>query len=206
MKTSQRTNAILHDAYAADYDAQVQAYDCHIADVLFGLCYEFTRPGQFLLDAGIGSGLSAQLFAQAGLEVYGMDFAPAMLDICRAKGFAVDLKEHDLLLLPWPYPSGNFHHLVCCGVLHFIAELDVIFSEAARVLSTGGVFAFTTRLPTAGVSPQQPYDRQVIGEFEIFSHAPAYIETLLAQHAFTRRKMQKCFVGDDLFLLWVVAR
>jgi 2-polyprenyl-3-methyl-5-hydroxy-6-metoxy-1,4-benzoquinol methylase len=40
-----------------------------------------------LLDAGIGSGLSAQLLARAGLEVYGMDFSPAMVEVCRAKGF-----------------------------------------------------------------------------------------------------------------------
>jgi len=31
----------------------------------------------------------------------------------------------------------------------------------------------------------------------------AAVQALLAQHAFTRLKLQKCFVGDDLFLLWV---
>jgi 2-polyprenyl-3-methyl-5-hydroxy-6-metoxy-1,4-benzoquinol methylase len=64
-------SAALHDAYAADYDQQVQSCDCHVADVLFGLCYEYVQPGQRLLDAGIGSGLSAQLFAKAGLEIHG---------------------------------------------------------------------------------------------------------------------------------------
>ena len=39
-------NATLHDAYAADYDQQVQSYGCHVADVLFGLCYEYAQPGQ----------------------------------------------------------------------------------------------------------------------------------------------------------------
>lgn len=198
--------AALHDAYAADYDAQVQAYDCYIADLLFGLCYEFTRPGHRLLDAGIGTGLSAQLFAQAGLEVHGMDFAPAMLEICRAKGFAAGLKLHDIQLTPWPYPAGGFDHLICGGVMHFIAELDAIFGEAARVLAAGGVFGFTTRLPTSAHAGQEPYEREVVGDFEIFSHAPAHIETLLARHAFKRRKVQRCFVGDDLFLLWVVGR
>jgi 2-polyprenyl-3-methyl-5-hydroxy-6-metoxy-1,4-benzoquinol methylase len=111
-------NAGLHDAYAADYDAEARAYDCHIADLLFGLCYEFTCSGQRLLDVGIGSGLSAQLFAKAGLEIYGMDFSPAMLNICQAKGFTAGLKQHDLLQLPWPYPSGRFDVAVCCGVLH----------------------------------------------------------------------------------------
>jgi len=93
-------NATLHDAYAADYDQQVQSYGCYVADVLFGLCYEYVQPGQRVLDAGIGSGLSAQLFAKAGLDVHGMDFSPAMLAACRAKGIAVDLKLHDLQQAP----------------------------------------------------------------------------------------------------------
>ena len=99
--------AELHDAYAADYNAEVLAYDCHITDLLFGLSYEFIRPGQRLLDAGIGSGLSSTLAAKAGLEVHGMDFSPAMLEVCRAKGFAADLKLHDLQHLPWVYSLGR---------------------------------------------------------------------------------------------------
>jgi predicted TPR repeat methyltransferase len=206
MKTPHKTNAALHDAYAVDYDAEVQAYDCHVADVLFGLCYEFIRSDQRLLDAGIGTGLSAQLFAKAGLEIHGMDFSPAMLDICRAKGFAADLRLHDLLRYPWPYPTGGFEHVICCGVMHFIPELDGICGEARRVLTASGMFAFTTRLPTSDWVGHQPYDRQVVGEFEVFSHATDYIEAVLAQNAFTRLKTQRCFVGDDLFLLWVVGR
>ncbi len=196
-------NATLHDAYAIEYDAQVRAYDCHIHDVLFGLCYEYIRPGQRLLDAGIGSGLSAQSFARAGLTVYGMDFAPAMLDVCRTKRFAADLRQHDLLQIPWPYQDGTFDHVVCCGVLHFIAGLDGIFGEVARLLMAGGVFAFTTRVPDA-MGADQPYARHVSGEFEVFSHASGYIETRLVQLAFTCLKRQKCFVGEDLFQLWIV--
>jgi predicted TPR repeat methyltransferase len=198
--------AALHDTYAADYDDQVKAYDCYITDVLFGLCYEFIAPGQVLLDAGIGSGLSAQLFARAGLEIYGMDFSPAMLDRCQRKGFAVELKQHDLLQIPWPYPAARLDHVICCGVLHFVADLESIFGEAARIVRSGGLFAFTTKVAAAPASDQEKYDRQRSDEFEIFSHTPAYIETLLAQHAFTHVKMQKCFVGADLFDLWIARK
>ena len=203
---SPSTNADLHDAYAADYDAQVLAYDCHIADLLFGLCYEFTRPGQRLLDAGIGSGLSSASFAKAGLQVYGMDFSPAMLEICRSKGFAADLKQHDLQQIPWPYPSDRFDHLVCCGVMHFIPDLDGILGEAQRVLVNGGLLAFTTQLPITLETDPTDYERQVVGDFKIFSHVPAYLEKLLARHFFRRLKTQKCYVGDDLFALWVTGR
>jgi predicted TPR repeat methyltransferase len=203
---SPSTNADLHDAYAADYDAQVLAYDCHIADLLFGLCYEFIQPGQRLLDAGIGSGLSSASFAKAGLQVYGMDFSPAMLEICRSKGFAADLKQHDLQQIPWPYPSDRFDRLVCCGVMHFIPDLDGILGEAQRVLVEGGLLAFTTRLPIMLETAPTDYERQVVGDFEIFSHVPAYLEKLLARHFFRRLKTQKCCVGDDLFALWVTGR
>lgn len=199
-------NAILHDAYAADYDQQVQSYGCHMADLLFGLCYENLQPGQRLLDAGIGSGLSAQLFAKAGLEVHGMDFSPAMLAVCRAKGFAVDLTLHDLQQAPWPYPPAGFDHVVCCGVLHFIGSLETIFGEAVRVLAPGGVLAFSTQLPAALSDDRQPYQQRAVGDFDLFAHAPAYVEALLAQHSLARLKQQKCFVGDDLFMLWVLRR
>ena len=144
------------------------------------------------------------LFAKAELEVHGMDFSPAMLEICRAKGFTADLKQHDLQRLPWPYPSGSFDHVVCCGVMHFIPELAGIFGEAQRLLAESGLFAFTTRLPAMPEVGAPDYERQTVGDFEIFSHAPGYIEGLLEQHAFTRLKRQKCFVGEDLFLLWIV--
>lgn len=191
-----------HDSYAADYDAQVRAHDCHIADLVLGLCFEHTRPGQSLLDVGTGSGLSAQLFARAGLEVSGMDYSPAMLEICKTKGFFADLQKHDLTVTPWPYPANHFDYLVACGVFHFIGELAGIFDEASRLLRPGGLFAFTTRFPSTD-RQGEPFAHHQAGGFEIFSHSTDYIASLLKQSAFTRRKLQKCFIGDDLFLVWV---
>jgi predicted TPR repeat methyltransferase len=198
-------NHTQHDSYAADYDAQVRAYNCYIADLVFGLCYEFIHPGQRLLDAGTGSGLSAQPFARAGLQVSGMDFSPAMLDICRAKGFFADIQQHDLALTPWPYPADHFDHLVACGVFHFIPGLESIFAEAARLLKPAGCFAFTTRFTTADL-PADPYTRHLAGDFEIFSHSQAYIEAMLKRSALTQLKLQKCFVGEDIFLIMVAQK
>jgi predicted TPR repeat methyltransferase len=192
----------LHDLYAADYDNQVQACECHVADVLFGLCYEFIQPRQSLLDLGIGSGLSAALFAKAGLKIHGMDFSPAMLEICQNKGIAVDLKQHDLGQTPWQYPAAQFNHVVCCGVLHFVSDLDSIFNEVARILRVGGIFAFTTKTPSSA-SDASKYEKQLTGDFEIFSHSPEYIQSLLERRSFLRIKTQKCFVGEDLFNIWL---
>jgi len=203
---NQIINASRHDAYAQGYDHQVQAYDCHVADTIFGLCYEFLQPGQNLLDAGIGTGLSAQLFAKAGLVIHGFDFSPAMLEICRSKELAVELIQHDIQLVPWPYSSSKFDHLLCCGVLHFIPDLESIFGEAERLVRKGGVFAFSSRSMSPSKTRHPKYARQIVDGFEIFSHSPDYLESLLKTHTFLQLKTQKIFVGNDHFLLWILQK
>lgn len=198
--------AALHDAYAAEYDDQVRASECYLAEVLFGLIYEGLSPGERVLDLGIGSGLAAAPLARAGLQVYGVDFSPAILDLCRAKGIAAELKQHDLRDVPWPYPTAIFDHVVSCGLLHFIPDLEAIFAEAGRVTRPGGSFAFTTKAPQAGGDKELPYERQAAGDLEVYNHFPGYLEALLARGGFARWKMLRCFVGRDLFVAWAARK
>jgi ubiquinone/menaquinone biosynthesis C-methylase UbiE len=92
----------IHDQTARDYDRLSVEFSYTFADALFGLCFEFLQPGQRLLDIGIGTGLSSIPFHRAGLEVYGVDGSSEMLRICREKHFAVELRQWDLRILPWP--------------------------------------------------------------------------------------------------------
>jgi predicted TPR repeat methyltransferase len=200
------TNSLRHDAYASDYDQQVQAAGCYLAEALFGLCFEYVRPNQQLLDLGIGSGLSAAPFAKAGLQVQGMDFSQAMLDLCSAKGITSELKQHDLQETPWPFPAQVFDHLICCGVLHFLGDLETIFEEARRVLREGGNFAFTTKAPQAIHSSMQKYSQQRVDGFDIFSHRPEYVVELTDQFQFKRMKQMRCFVGQETFDVWVISK
>ena len=195
--------AALHDAYAAEYDAQVVAYESYVAEALFGLCYAFIAPGERLLDLGIGSGLSAAPFARAGLRVSGMDFSAAMLDRCRAKGFVEDLRQHDLQQTPWPYAGASFDHVIACGVFHFLSELAAVFAEAGRILRPGGLLAFSTKWPVAMLSPGQPFERQAAGELDVFSHSPEVVAALLEQGGFNRQRLLRCLVGQDIHGIWV---
>jgi predicted TPR repeat methyltransferase len=205
-KMDEKSASHLHDAYAADYDYQVISYGCHLAEVLFGLCYEYTQPDQRLLDAGIGSGLSAILFAKAGLIVDGFDFSPAMLEVCRRKNIARELKQHDLQQIPWPYPEMHYDILVCCGVMHFISDLEGIFGEARRALRPGGWFAFTTKNPPSGQDPGEPFEKQVIEGFDIFSHPSKTLQSLLELNSFKQQKIQQCIGGGEIFNLWIVKK
>lgn len=127
---------------AEDYDRKAEEYDWRGPEVALGLSYAFVKAGESVLDIGIGTGLSSVLFHKAGLHVYGMDVSPEMLEACRSKGFATDLKEHDLTVEPYPYDTASMDHAVCLGVLNFFRDLRTVFRETSRILRGDGVFTF----------------------------------------------------------------
>ena len=129
------------EATAEAYDAEAQATGWLGPEVAFGMVYEHVRPGQSVLDMGIGTGLGSVLFRKAGLRVYGVDNSRNMLDACRWKGFD-NLTQHDLAEPPYPYASGSFDHAVCIGVLNLFSDLSPVFAETARMLKMGGMFVF----------------------------------------------------------------
>lgn len=181
----------LHDQCATDYDRQVREYGCFAADILFGLCFEYINPSERLLDVGIGTGLSAEPFAKAGLVVCGIDASPEMLKICEKKKIAVELEQFDIQSKPWPYSESAFDHVICCGVMHFISDLDLIFEQVARVIRPNGIFAFTTKAPTRNSRIiQETSDDDIV-----FTHSRNYIEGCTADHGFSILKCTRFSIG-----------
>jgi ubiquinone/menaquinone biosynthesis C-methylase UbiE len=133
----------VHSESAQTYDEICLQVESHAHEVVFGLAFEYIDSGEALLDVGVGTGVSSKLFHKAGLAIYGVDNSEEMLAVCRKKGFAKELKKHDLCAGNWPFRTQSFHHAVCCGVLHFVRDLDVFFKETHRVLKDKGTFSFT---------------------------------------------------------------
>jgi ubiquinone/menaquinone biosynthesis C-methylase UbiE len=130
---------------ASEYDQLARKYQWYGPEILFGLCYELVKPGDKLLDIGIGTGLSSSLFFKLGLEVYGLDNSDEMLAICMKKGIAKKLKNWNLLNMPLPYLDAQFDTIISGGVFHFFEELQSIFKEIARLIKPNGTFAFATK-------------------------------------------------------------
>ncbi|MGD8847857.1 MAG: class I SAM-dependent methyltransferase [Desulfobacteraceae bacterium] len=129
------------DAIAAAYDEESEAAGWYAPEVAYGLTFAHVKPGQSILDIGIGTGLASVLFHKAGLKVHGMDNSLEMLEACRSKGFNA-LQLHDLNKPPYPYDSESIDHVVCTGVMNFFSDLSTVFEETARILRKGGRFIF----------------------------------------------------------------
>ncbi len=128
--------------YDEAYDQGAEATGWYGPEVSFGLLYKFVKLGQKVLDIGIGTGLSSELYHKAGMKVCGIDISDKMLDAVKQKGFADDLYLHDLTEFPYPYTDNYFDVVVCAGVFNFFEMLGEIFTEVSRILKKNGYFAF----------------------------------------------------------------
>ena len=129
---------------AEGYDEAAGASGWQGPSLIFSLLSKDIRPGQALLDIGIGTGLGSGPFFEAGLHITGMDLSAKMLNACQKKGITNRLIRHDLTEFPYPFGDRSFDHVISTGVFQFFPDLDPVFCEVARILQEGGRFAFVT--------------------------------------------------------------
>jgi len=147
----------------ADYDAQYSAlYEPEIC-TLTALAL---RQGGAVLDLCCGTGIVTLPLAETGLEVVGVDIAPAMLQQAKTKatdpinptfilGDALEFRtaqRFGLVLM-----TGNAFQC-------FLTDGDIaaLFARVYALLSPGGVFIFDTRLP-------EGYDFTLDDDFKLWS-------------------------------------
>ena len=185
----------LYKELASNYDKQVREYNSYGHDVLFGMSFDFVKTDEKLLDIGIGTGLASIPFAMIGLKVYGLDASQEMLNVCKSKSFAQELKLVDMTGDLIPYKDNYFDHVVCCGAMHFMDDLSNLFAEIKRVMKRGGIFAFT-------ISPQETKSLYIkedtAWDVPIFKHSSHYIWDLLDENSFALQKEQRLLMkGPD---------
>jgi SAM-dependent methyltransferase len=99
------------------------------------------RPGDRVLDLGCGTGDDALHLASVGVEVFGIDAAPKMVEIARSRGVNAsllaieDLKSGAGL---WPAFSGAISHF---GALNCIADLRPVAAHLASLVQPAGPVA-----------------------------------------------------------------
>lgn len=190
------------------YDGQCRQMEWHGHEALFGMMFEYVRPGQSILDLGTGTGLNAALFHKAGLKVYGFDLSKEMLAVCGAKRITEGLILQDVSQPGWPYPDAAFDHVTACGIFHFVRDLDVVFAEVRRLLKAGGIFGFTIK---GVIDGRAAYVDPGYG-IAIYCYREPYVGEQMARHGFKLLKKMEYWTYNDLektersFFILYVAR
>ena len=107
--------------------------------------------GTRVLDIACGSGNLAIPLARGGADVTGVDIAPNLLEQARTRAAAENLKatfdEGDAEQLP--YPDASFDIVVSMFGAMFAPRPELVVSEAARVLKSGGMLAMANWNPAS---------------------------------------------------------
>jgi ubiquinone/menaquinone biosynthesis C-methylase UbiE len=127
----------LWDRYAPRYDRDTGFYDLLLlGDSRSWACAQAS--GQ-VLEVAVGTGRNLA-FYPPGIQLIGIDFSPAMLDIARsgAAGLGIDVSliEGDAQHLP--FADHRFDTVVCTLALSSIPDPAAAINEMHRVLRPGG--------------------------------------------------------------------
>ena len=93
-------------------------------------------PGDSVLELGCATGCFLQAAAQRGAQITGLDAADTLIELASRRVPGADLHVGDLQQLP--FDDESFDVVVGCNVFQFADDVELGFSEAARVTKRGG--------------------------------------------------------------------
>jgi len=107
----------------------------------------YIRPGNHVLDLGVGGGRTTPYLARRASRYVGVDYAPAMIEICQAKFPGVEFKVADASDLS-DFPDSSFDAVVFAfnGIDYVLPDQARrrCFEHICRLLRPGGVLIFSS--------------------------------------------------------------
>ena len=134
--------------------------------------------GKDVLELGSGACQCARWVRAQGGRAIGLDLSYRQLQHSRrideASGLAVPAVQATATQLP--FADGSFDIVFCSfGALQFVADIEHCIAEVARVLRTGGRFAFSITHPTRWMFPDDPGEDGLIASQSYWDRTP-YVE------------------------------
>lgn len=136
-------------------------------------CDMVKKPATFChaLDLGCGTGLAGVAFAAMADRIDGFDLSPGMLTQARATKVYDRLGEADMVAALRVEPAASADLVLAADAMVYLGDLAPLCAEVARVLTAGGLFAFTVEACTGeGFS---------LGAGLRYTHSETYLRAVL---------------------------
>jgi predicted TPR repeat methyltransferase len=123
------------------------------------------------IDLGCGTGLVAAAFAKNVDCIIGIDLSPRMIERARATGLYADLEVCDMIEGLRGSADASADLILAADAMIYLADLAPVLVEARRVLSAGGLLAFTVET--------HPGEGVIIGAGLRYAHGAAHVRALV---------------------------
>ena len=128
------------------------------------------------MDLGCGAGQAAHFLAQHCRQVIGVDLSYEQLSIGQSEVIQAGVLLLQADACDLPLASSSIDIVVSAfGVLAFVADLDPVFAEIARVLAPGGSATLSMPHPMRWVFPDDP-SAESLTVVHAYSDRRAYVE------------------------------
>ncbi len=134
----------LYDDWAPAYDGEIEGYGYEAPAVAAQRMAGLADPSNDrLLDVGCGTGLVGKALGDLGWRhVEGADVSEASLRIASTAQTYRAVHTADFNAPPTPFDSGS---LVCVGVMTYLADVEEVCREFARIVAPGSPILLTQR-------------------------------------------------------------
>jgi predicted TPR repeat methyltransferase len=121
------------------------------------------------IDLGCGTGLAANAFGREVDELIGVDLSPRMIERARAGGLYAELDVIEMVQGLRGRGDASADLILAADAMVYLADLAPVLGETRRVLTAGGLVAFTV----------ETHDGEgvILGQGLRYAHAASYVRS-----------------------------
>ena len=173
------------DNFAPTFDAHLDVLQYRVPQRIAALLQPRALEPLAILDLGCGTGQVGAALAGHGHRLIGVDLSTKMLAQARARNIYEQLHVEEIHMWLRDSDAASFDAVCAADVFIYIGSLEPLFRDVARILCSGGWFAFSTEecgnldyklLTTGRYAQSELYIRRLAGEsFAVINADPATI-------------------------------
>jgi predicted TPR repeat methyltransferase len=167
----------LFDQYAPRFDRALEDLGYRAPALLRDAVVAHGARFGTMLDLGCGTGLAGAAFRPHVDWLVGVDLSPKMIEEARRKGLYDRLSVGDIAQFLSEQQASSSHLIVAADVFAYVADVGEVCTAATRVISPGGLFAFTVETHAG--------EGAIVGAKMRYAHSADFVRSVIADAGLT---------------------